>query len=175
MAAAALITFAVFFHIVHLGYRIDDAAIGSFTSRWSRTRLLELQSDTRAAWATSPPPTRLVRLSRENQYLTEGIQHVRERNRLWDAGDVRGAWLENRILETYYEPVLDTPTHEGPGHRWPSEQRADAESRAAAAAGTVYNSNAYPYRLFLWSRVGFWAVALLVAAALILKGNQGRR
>jgi VanZ family protein len=163
MAAAALVAFAAFFHIVHLGYRIDDEGTGSFTSRWSRSELLELQSKTEAAWKASPPPTTLVRLSRENQYLTEGVQHVRERNRLWDAGDVRGAWLENRILETYYEPVLDTPTHEGAAHRWPSEQRADAESRAATAAAAPYSSNAYPYRLFLWSKVAFWTVVVIAA------------
>jgi VanZ family protein len=161
LAAVALIAFAVFVHIVHLGYRIDDAEAGSFTSRWPSAGLLALQNETRAAWKVSPPPTKLVRLSRENQYLTEGIQHVRERNRLWEAGDVRGAWLENRILERYYEPVLDTPTHEGPGHRWPAEQRADAESRAGT--GAPYSSNAYPYRLFLWSKVAFWVVISVVA------------
>ena len=101
----------------------------------------------------------LVRLSREDQYLTEGIQHVAERNELWAAGDVRGAWLENRILETYYEPVLDTPTHAGAGHRWRAAQRADAESRSASAAGGArYVSDAYPYRIHAWSKTVFWIV-----------------
>lgn len=121
----------------------------------------------REEWRVSPPPTTLVRLSRENQYLTEGIQHVRERNRLWDAGNIRGAWLENRILEKYFEPVLDTPTHEGSGHRWPRAQRADAESRAALeAAAATYVSDAYPYRLFLWPKPAYWLVVLVAAAAL---------
>lgn len=170
MAAAALVSFAVFFHILHLGYRIDDEDIGSFTSRWTRAELLEAQTETRLAWKTSPPPTTLVRLSRENQYVTEGIQHVRERNRLWEAGDFRGTWLENRILEKYYEPVLDTPTHEGPPHRWPAEQRADAESRAAAASAEPYSSNAYPYRLFLWSKVTFWIVIAIAAIVTVTLG-----
>jgi VanZ family protein len=167
MAGAALLVFAVFFHIVHLGHRIDDDEIGTFTSRWTREDLLAEQARMREEWRVSPPPTTLVRLSRENQYLTEGIQHVRERNRLWDAGNIRGAWLENRILEKYFEPVLDTPTHEGSGHRWPRAQRADAESRAALeAAAATYVSDAYPYRLFLWPKPAYWLVVLVAAAAL---------
>jgi hypothetical protein len=169
MAAATIVVFAVFLQIVHLGYRVLDGEIGTFESRWSADRLLALQAEKRAQWASSPPPVKLVRLSREDQFLTEGIQHVRERNRLWTAGDIRGAWLENRILEKYYEPVLDTPTHEGPGHRWPPEQRADAESRSAGAASQPYISHAYPYRILTWSPVLLW---LGVAAACVIINNR---
>ncbi len=173
MAAVALVVFAAFFHIVHLGYRIDDEEIGSFTSRWRASELLQVQRDKRAEWEASPPSVTLVRLSREDQYLTEGIEHVQERNELWAAGDLRGAWLENRILEKYYEPVLGTPTHAGAGHRWPAEQRADAESRAATAAPASFTSDAYPYRLFLWSKGVFWLVIALAAAVILLGARRG--
>jgi VanZ family protein len=162
MATATLVVFAVFLQIVHLGHRVQDAEIGTFESRWAGERLLAIQGEKREQWTSSPPPVKLVRLSREDQFLTEGIQHVRERNRLWTAGDIHGAWLENRILEKYYEPVLDTPTHEGAGHRWPAEQRADAESRAMGAAGEPYTSDAYPYRILTWPPALLW---LSVAAA----------
>jgi hypothetical protein len=165
LGAAATLVFAAFFHAVHLGHQVVDGEIGTFGSRWTREALLGEQMDTAERWRTTPPSVTLRRLSRENQYLTEGVQHVRERNRLWDAGDIRGAWLENRILETYYEPVLDTPTHEGPGHRWAPEQRADAEVRAALVTDAPYVSDAFPYRLYRWPWWLHWLVALLIAAA----------
>ena len=172
MAAAALVVFAAFFQIVHLGHRIDDEEIGSFTSRWTARGLLQLQDDKRAEWLASPPSVILVRLSREDQYLSEGIEHVQERNERWTADDIRSAWLENRILEKYYEPVLDTPTHAGAGHRWPLEQRADAESRAATGASAPYTSNAYPYRLFLWPKVLFWLVIAGLVSLILIAGRR---
>ena len=168
MTAAAVLSFAAFFHVIHLGHAVHDAEIGSFDSRWRGGQLLALQSAKRAQWRITPPPVRLVRLSREDQYLTEGIQHVRERNELWSEGDVRGAWLENRILEKYFEPVLDTPTHEGSGHRWPAEQRADAESRVAATSPPEpYVSGAFPYSIYTWSKRVFWIVSGLAVAAVL--------
>jgi VanZ family protein len=155
MTIATLVAFASFLQIVHLGYRVTDPEIGTFESRLSGERLLAVQAEKRAQWAASPPPARLVRLSREDQYLTEGIQHVRERNKLW-AGNIRGAWLENRILEKYFEPVLDTSTHEGAGHRWPAAQRADAEARAATSPAEPYVSHAYPYRILAWPPALLW-------------------
>ena len=171
LAAVVVLAFAAFIHAVHLGHRVDDTAIGSFASRWRRDALLATQAAKASAWSTTPPPVTLVRLSREDQYLTEGIQHVRQRNRLWEAGDVRGAWLENRILEQYYGPVLDTRTHEGGPHRWPAAQRTDAEHRAAGAHREPYVSDAYPYRLYTWPPWLHWAVALIGAGVL----SVGRR
>lgn len=165
LGAATILVFAAFIHAVHLGHDVVDDEIGTFGSRWTREGLLQEQADTARRWQASPPPVTIRRVSRENQYLTEGVQHVRERNRLWEAGDIRGAWLENRILETYYGPVLDTPTHEGAGHRWAAEQRADAETRAALVPRSAYVSDAFPYPLFRWPWWLHWLAALLIAAA----------
>lgn len=167
LCAVAVVAFAAFVHIVHLGHVVRDPEAGEFTSRFTGERLLELQADRTARWAAHPPSTVLVRLSREDQYLTEGIQHVRERNRLWSAANVPGAWRENRILEKYFTPVLDTPTHEGPAHRWPAEQRADAAARGAAESGP-YDSAAYPSIILTWNPLAFWAAVLIVAGALVL-------
>jgi VanZ family protein len=151
LSVMAVLILAAFLYVVHFGHVVRDAEIGTFGSRWAQAELLEEQAAKAATWAHTPPPVRLVRLSREDQYLTEGIQHVRERNRLWAAGDIRGSWLENRILEKYYAPVLTTPTHEGPPPRWPAAQRADAEARAAAVSPVEpYASAAYPYPLYTW-------------------------
>ncbi|HXG55213.1 MAG TPA: VanZ family protein [Vicinamibacterales bacterium] len=173
-AAAAVIALAAFVHAVHLGYDVEDAEIGTFTSRYGARALPELQAAKEGEWKRDPPPMTLRRLSREDQYLSEGLAHVRWRNRQWDAGNIRAAWSENRILENYFAPVLDTPTYEGRGgHRWPAPQRADAETRMSRAPiADRYVSQAYPYRILTWSRVTFWAFAGGLAAALVLLSRR---
>ena len=167
MASAAVVVFAAFFHAVHLGYDITDAGIGTFRSRYHADRLLELSQERGARWKTNPP-LKLVRVSREDQYMTEGVVHVQRRNDAWQAGDIAAAWAENLILEKYFAPVLDTPSFVSPtGHRWPDAQRADAESRAAAARPQPYVSDAYPYRLYVWRRPLYWALVLVAAGAML--------
>ena len=170
LAAATVLVLGAFMHAVMLGYEIRDGEIGTFTSRYSQDQLPRLQSAKSEQWTTNPPPMRLRRLSREDQYLSEGLAHVRWRNRRWDAGDARAARSENRILEKYFTPVLDTPTYEGKGgHRWPPEQRADAASRVAGdRAADSYVSGAYPYQLFIWRKQVFWAAAGSLAGLLLL-------
>ncbi len=164
LGIAALGALATFLYVVHLGYVMEDAEIGRFTTRFSPERLAALQDERAARWAVSPPPRTLVRLSREDQYLSEGMEHVRERNELWAAGNIRGAWLENRILEKYYAPVLRTPAHEGAGHLWADAQRADAETRASVGAEQgEFSSAAYPYRILPWSKPLFWTVVASLA------------
>lgn len=178
MTTAAVLTLAVFFHVLHLGHEIVDREIGRFASRYSAEDLLALQAERTRSWRATPPPTRLVRLSREDQYLSEGIEHVRERNERWTAGDVRAAWLENRIMEKYYAPVLHTATHHGPGHGWPAEQRADAQGRAGnpgdGAAAAPFVSQAYPYRIYAWPKALFWFGVLLLAGGISATGFRQR-
>ena len=95
---------AAFFHSVHLGYEIADPEIGSFTSRYAPEQLPALQGAVAERWKTQPPPLVLQRISREDQYLSEGLAHVRWRNRQWAAGDFVAAWNENLILEKYFAP-----------------------------------------------------------------------
>ena len=104
--------------------------------------------------------------------MSEGVTHVQERNEQWAANDVVAAWRENRILEKYYGPVLDSPSYVSrTGHRWSAEQRADAEARQRGAQGPSnpgpYASAANPYPIYSWPRVWFWAMALAVAAAIL--------
>lgn len=168
MAAATVLALAIFVHAIHLGHTIVDADAGSFTSRYSYSALTGLQQQKAAEWRTNPPPLVLRRLSREDQYLTEGIQHASHRNKRWAAGDVAGAWQENLILEKYFLPVLDTPTYAGKsGHRWPPAQRADAEARRGPPKG-AYVSEAYPYRILTWNKWVFWTVAGGLAGVLLL-------
>lgn len=174
LSLATLVVFALFFHVVHLGHWIVDTEVGTFASRYTRERLLELQDERTSRWQAAPPATTIARLSREDQYLTEGIQHVRERNEQWTKGKIAAAWLENRILEKYFAPVLTTATHEGPPHAWPAEQRADAQSRAADVAARNYVSDAYPSRIYSWPKPVLWGTVAAACAVVLFIGRDRR-
>ena len=166
LAVATVLALALFFHIVHLGYDIKDDDVGTFKSRYSRSRLAGLATAKLAEWQLHPLPVVLQRVSREDQYMTEGVTHVQRRNERLAANDARGAWMENLILEKYYAPVLDTPSYVSrTGHRWSSEQRASIESRAGGKA-PAYISTANPYPIYAWSRALFWSLSLAAAAAI---------
>src|SRR6185295_11019241 len=136
LAAAFALTLAVFIHVVHLGYLVQDGEIGSFTSRYSRLTLEDLDREKREEWRVRPLPKTLQRVSREDQYMTEGVVHAQRRNEQWAAGNIRAAWQENRILEKYFDAVLDATSYVSlTGHRWPAGQRADAAARVAADIG----------------------------------------
>lgn len=179
-AVAAVLALAVFVHTIHIGHRIEDEEAGIFESRYSRARLIALQAEKADEWRIRPLPLQVRRVSREDQYMTEGVQHVRWRNMKWDEGDVLAAWNENRILEKYFAPVLDAPSYiSRTGHRWPDAQRTDAERRAAlqraAHPGAVYVSEAFPYPIVVWRTNVYWALAVAVIAAVVLAASEVER
>lgn len=162
-AALFVIVFGLFFDTVHLGHRIANERIGAFTSIYTEPELHALAADRAARWRVNPPVDK-TRLAREDQYRTEGIQHVQARNEAWERGEIATAWRENLILETYYAPVLER------GHRWPPEQHADAAARGMQASSGNFESGAYPYAVFTWPAPVFWTVAIALAGALVLLG-----
>jgi hypothetical protein len=168
LGAAAILAFAVFFHVVHLGYDVRDDEIGMFKSRYSRSTLESLTAAKGEEWRLHPLPLVLQRVSREDQYMTEGVTHVQKRNEQLTANDPVAAWKENRILEKYYTPVLDTPSYVSrTGHRWSPEQRADIASHVSGTdAG--YVSAANPYPIYAWTRGWFWVASIGLAAAVWL-------
>jgi hypothetical protein len=146
---AAVAVFVAFFLTVHVGYDVSDPEVGSFRSRYTAEALLRASRDRANRWRSTPPVVE-PRLGREDQYLTEGLWHIRRRNEAWSAGDVVGAWRENRILEKFFDPVLDSPTSAGgAAHRWPDAQRIDAGERGGNKA-TPDSSDEYAYPLFVW-------------------------
>jgi VanZ family protein len=174
-AALTILALAAFFHVVHLGYDIHDQQAGVFKSRYAPNVLASLAIEKRDDWRAHPFPVVLQRVSREDQYMTEGVTHVQRRNELLAANDARGAWMENVILEKYYGPVLDTPSYwSRTGHRWSSEQRASVESRAAGTDPS-YISVANPYPIYAWSRLAFWTGSLAAAAIVWLTGAVADR
>lgn len=174
MASAALIVVAVFLQSVHMGYLVSRPDIGSFRSKYRAEQLLALAADREARWRTHPPLT-FARYSQEDQYMDEALWHVRRRNDAWAAGDRATAWYENRILEVFFAPVLDTPSYVSKvGHRWPPAQRQDAQRTAPPEDGT-YMSHAEPLPIFLWPRRVFWSIVLVLAAVLPILGFLAER
>ena len=175
LAAATVVALALFVHIVHLGYDINDREVGVFKSRYSMTALPALAAAKRAEWQMHPPPLTLQRVSREDQYMTEGVTHVQRRNELLGADQAKGAWMENLIVEKYYAPVLDTPSYVSrTGHRWSAEQRASVDVRAAGSDPS-YVSAANPYPIFAWSRSVFWVASGIAAAAVWIAARLAER
>ncbi len=154
-ATLVWLIFATFVSQVHLGHMVELDGAGRFRSHYSAEELLALQQQRTGQWRMSPPTT-LRRLSREDQYLDEGLWHVRRRNLI----DLSEAWRENLILERFFAPVLETATYASPnGNRWPPDQRADAASRVVPIPSFV--SAAEPYPILDWPASTFWIVVWL--------------
>jgi hypothetical protein len=185
-AAVVTLVFALFVHTVHLGYELSDPEAGRFRSRYDAATLQALGQERLSTWKISPPLQRPDRRSREDQYMSEGLLHVQERNQQWAAGNIATAWRENLILEAFYAPVLDTPSYVSPtGHRWPAAQRDDAAGRFTklpeSARTDPYESMADAggerrHFIRLWSKPLFWAgIVLLVVAMLSAAFTLDRR
>jgi hypothetical protein len=160
-SAIVWLIFAAFINYVHLGHVVEVAEIGRFKSHYTAAELDAMQAERAVRWQTAPPIA-IHRLSREDQYLDEGLWHVRQRNR----ADVSEAWRENLILERFFVPVLDAPTYASPtGTRWPAEQRADFGARAAATDSFMSVAESYP--IYAWPATWFWLVVMVGAVVLV--------
>jgi hypothetical protein len=84
---------------------------------------------------------------------------VQRRNEARSGDDLRTAWQENLILETFYAPVLDA------GARWSPDERA-AIADPVAGDDRAYVSDAEPYPIFRVSRWQFWMATAAIIAAL---------
>jgi VanZ family protein len=173
LLAIAAVAVAAFVHLVHLGHRLDEPGAGSFETRYTVAELEALGRERAETWRQAPPLVRPPRFSREDQYMTEGLQHVQARNTAWDRGDAFTAWRENRILERFFAAVLDTPSYVArDGHRWSAAHRADAERRTAGSEARSYASRAFPYPIVTWPPIVVWLIALGAAAALWIAGDR---
>jgi len=172
VGAVAVMVFAAFLHTVHLGGEINDPEVGRFRSRYDSASLLALARDRGDRWRTAPPLKTPPSLSREDQYLSEGLLHVTERNNRWRVADYTASWFENRIIEKYYGPLLTIWNGE---LHWPDGQRNDGEQRYRAAGSppaSSYVSTADvaegKHFIRLWPKLGVWVSATLIAVILAL-------
>ncbi len=169
-ATAVVVLGAGFFSTAHRGYRIQDAEIGTFVSIDSGDALLALSKERQQRWRHTPPLTQ-ARVGREDQYLSEALWHVRRRNDAYADGDFASAWGENRILETFYAPALDTPSYaSATGLRWPEAQRQAVDSGRVRQPAVAFVSRAHPYPIYPWSRAAYWAVIGAVCTGVLLVG-----
>jgi len=180
LAAVTILAIGAFLQIVHLGYEVHDDEAGTFKSRWSKSELELLAAARGDDWRVHPPPLVLQRVSREDQYMTEGVTHVQKRNELLAANDPKSAWMENLILEKYFAPVLDTPSYVSrTGHRWSAEQRQSIQA-LAGAGDPAYVSQANPYPIYLYSPANLWlasvglATVVLIAAGVLDRSVRAR-
>lgn len=173
LAAVVVAAFAVFYDAAHLGYEVADDEVGRFRSHFTRERLIEIQRARAQTWRADPP-TGLPLVGIEDYYLTEAGSRVQLRNRLYANGAFRDAWLENRILEKYWDPYLDLHSFSsGARHRWAPEQRAEVEAKAGAVAAGRYTSPVLretiatvPTKAQFWMLVA--GIELLLVAALMV-------
>jgi hypothetical protein len=171
VSASALLVFAAFASAVHLGHLVTDERWGAFRSHYTPDELQVLSADRTERWRTNPPLV-LKRLSEEDQYMDEGLWHIRRRNAAWEAGDFVAAWSENGILETYFAPVLDTRSYVTPQpSRWPMPQARAAQEKSTSSTAR-YVSSAEPYPILAWSKVWFWTIAIALALALFAVGRR---
>jgi hypothetical protein len=178
--AIALAVLAGFVDAVHLGYEVRDARAGTFRSIYSARALGVEAGERQARWTASPPLVRPSPISREDQYASEGLLHVQARNRAWDAGDFTTAWHENLILEAYFVPVLDTPSYVSrTGHRWPPDQRADAERRLSIGSekelSTFVSRAQGEFPIYIWPKTLFRTLTFGGALAIAGVGAALRR
>lgn len=175
VGAVFVLAFAGFVNAVHLGHVVRDTDL-AFRSHYEARTLKDLARDRADRWRVDPPAA-LRRLSREDQYLDEGLWHIRERNRAWQAEDYGVAFRENEILERYFAPVIDTKSYAAPeSSRWAEAQKADAQQRATP--GATFISAAEPYPIVTrWSgrRWMFWSLVLGATVALLVMGAVADR
>lgn len=174
MLAAVVVLLAAFVHVVHLGVEISDSE-RSFLSRYSERQLADAAAARRDLWRAAPPLVRPDRLSREDQYMTEGLQHVQARNRAWAAGNTVEAWHENAILERHFAVVLDTPSYVAKaGHRWSPEQREEAGRYRAIPGAEPFRSRAFPYPIYTQAPLTVWAAAVALAAGVVVASTRAQ-
>jgi VanZ family protein len=172
LALMLILSLGAFIDSVHLGHRIEFDG-GAFKSRYRTEQLEALAAARAAAWRAQPPMT-WSRISREDQYMTEGVQHVQRRNEAWQANDIVTSWHENLILERFFAPVLDTPSFvSATGHRWIPGHRAEAASRYLAPPAQ-FESDADETPVFVWPRAVFWSITITLVVMLEMAARWSR-
>jgi VanZ family protein len=167
--AVGVLALSVFVYTVHMGYYVRDGSGDGFLSRFSEEDLRSASTDRGERWKNTPP-VELRRLSREDQYLAEGIWHIQQRSIAFRYGDPRTAFKENQILETWFAPVLDFPTYLTPEtERWPPEQKAAVAEKVVPAA-EPFISAASPVPIYTWSRTGFAIAASVLVLLFAISG-----
>jgi VanZ family protein len=164
--AISLFVAGLFFYHGHLGYLIADPEVGTFRSYWSAADLPAAGEKRRLRWRHAPPSNEPWR--RKDLFVDEAARQTTYRNERNQAGDLRAAWLANRILEKYYAPFLELDTFRSFGsNRWLPEHRVELERRFATLPPidpARYRSPVLAGHLVAWPKGAFLAVWLSLVA-----------
>ena len=107
LVAATVLAFGAFFECAHRGYEIHDRQAGIVFRSWhSAEELREISAQRARRWREGHLPV-LEPTRREDHYFIEGTSRVMHRNVSLEQSLYAAAWLEQRILERWYRPVLE--------------------------------------------------------------------
>ncbi len=177
LASVVVLSFAGFFHSAHLGYQHEDPEVGRFRSFFTIPQLAAMSAERAERWRDDPPEG-LSPLAIQDHYLIEAGSHVLHRNAFYAQGRFRDAWLEQTLLERYYDPVLDTRSFStGEVHRWEPERRDEVAREGASGGPGDWESPVGLDRVYVWpSKPWCWTFAAALACTLLtLAALIGRR
>lgn len=173
LAAALVLSVAGFLHFAHLGSLVADPECGSFRSYFERQRLLQLDAERDREWSLAPPSRPFGTLEREDYFQTEAGEHLRLRNRAFEAGQMAVARREQLILERYYSAFLELDERypDGPFRYrlapWDLEKMEKGAAEQAESA-VPQESEAGRDRIWLRPKAGLlWTVAVTLAAVIL--------
>ncbi|MFB0518714.1 MAG: VanZ family protein [Acidobacteriota bacterium] len=155
----------MFINQVQRGYWIEDSTVGRFKSRFTSSRLHQLQERRLRLWSRNPLLLREISSSDreplwrvEDFYLTEARCHTRWRNQYKAEGDLYRASKENLILTKWYQPYISL-THQ----QWESKRTQDYLKKVGKQMEQSYISICFQYLYHLPRRSVFWLLVLVVA------------
>lgn len=169
LAAVTTLVFGGFYHCGHLGYEILDRDEGvTFVSWHTEQELREVADERARRWRSGRLPT-LDPTSREDYFFLEGTSHVAHRNASLQRGDFVSSWMEQRILERYFAPVLEQRgLRSGEALDLSDRQRDDLRRRAALRGlPATYRSPVLRDRIAVAPSKPVWWTAIVSVAAIL--------
>lgn len=178
LGAVILVVFGMFYHCAHLGYEIRDRQAGwVFRSWFSDTELEAVAAERARRWRLGRLPS-LDPTAREDYFFVEGTSRVAHRNASLERGDFTSAWMEQRILERHYAPMLEQRGLRSGAPLDLGENMREEVRRRAASIGTptTYRSPVLADRIVVApSKSAWWASIASVVTVLLALAIAARR
>lgn len=177
LGAVTIVVFGMFYHCAHLGYEIRDRQAGwVFRSWFSDTRLEVVAAERARRWRLGRLPS-LDPTAREDYFFVEGTSRVAYRNASLERGDFTSAWMEQRILERHYGPVLERRGLRS-GEPLDLDERLREEVRRRAASikmPTTYRSPVLANRIVIAPSKSVWWASIASVTTVLLALALGSR
>lgn len=155
----------LFIDQVQRGYWIEDSTIGRFKSRFTSSKLHQLQERRLSLWSGNPLLLREISDSEretlwrmEDFYLTEARCHTRWRNQHEEEGDLYQAVKENLILTKWYHFYISL-THQ----QWERRRMQDYLKKVGQQREQPYISICFRDLYHLPRRSVYWLLVFILA------------